>query len=45
MGYAWHLANLFFVASVNFKRVVGVDYSDKMLEKARVLLSSISYNG
>jgi SAM-dependent methyltransferase len=44
-GYAWHLANLYFVASCNLKRVVGIDYSEKMLEMARTLLSSISYNG
>jgi len=44
-GYAWHLANLFFLTSVNFKRVVGIDYSDGMLEKAKVLLSSLSCKG
>jgi SAM-dependent methyltransferase len=44
-GYAWHLANLYFVAPCNLKRVVGIDYSEKMLEMARTLLSSISYNG
>lgn len=44
-GYAWHLANLCLVSSAKFKRIVGVDYSDKMLEQARVLLSSISYEG
>jgi len=44
-GYAWHLANLYFLVSCNLKRVVGIDYSGKMLEMARVLLSSISYNG
>lgn len=44
-GHAWHLANLFFVASTNLKRVVGIDYSDKMLERAKALLNSISYNG
>lgn len=44
-GYAWHLANLFFIASSNLRRVVGVDYSSNMLARARDLLSSISYNG
>jgi SAM-dependent methyltransferase len=44
-GYAWHLANLYFLASCNLKRVVAVDYSEKMLEMARALLSSISYDG
>lgn len=44
-GYAWHLANLFFVSSVNLRRIVGVDYSENMLAKARELLSSIMYNG
>jgi SAM-dependent methyltransferase len=44
-GYAWHLANLFFVDFTNLKRVVGVDYSDKMLDRARTLLNSIFYNG
>ena len=42
-GYAWHLANLFFLVSTHLKRVVGVDYSDKMLEQARALLSSMQY--
>jgi ubiquinone/menaquinone biosynthesis C-methylase UbiE len=44
-GYAWHLTNLFFITSANLKRIVGVDYSEKMLERAKDLLSSISYNG
>jgi SAM-dependent methyltransferase len=44
-GYAWHLANLFFVSSAEFERVVGLDYSPNMLEKAHSLLNSISYNG
>lgn len=44
-GYAWHLANLFFITSNKLKRVVGIDYSDKMLERANALLNSISLNG
>lgn len=44
-GYAWHLANLFVVASNFLKRVVGVDYSDKMLGQARTLLNSMCCKG
>lgn len=44
-GYAWHLANLFFLSFANLKRVVGVDYSENMLKRAHALLSSILYNG
>lgn len=44
-GHAWHLANLFFITSTKLKRVVGIDYSDKMLEQARTLLNSILLNG
>jgi len=41
-GYAWHLANLFLVTSSKPKKVVGIDYSPDMLERARGLLSSVS---
>lgn len=44
-GHALHLANLFFLVSANLKRVVGVDYSEKMLERAKITLNSIFYNG
>lgn len=44
-GYAWHLANLFFVDFTNLKRVIGIDYSNKMLDRARAFLNSVFYNG
>lgn len=44
-GYAWHLANLFLLSSIYFKKVIGVDYSEKMLSNARNYLDSIKYNG
>jgi SAM-dependent methyltransferase len=44
-GHAWHLANLFFTTSNKLKSVVGIDYSEKMLERANTLLSSIFQNG
>ncbi|MEM3104370.1 MAG: class I SAM-dependent methyltransferase [Candidatus Bathyarchaeia archaeon] len=40
-GYAWHLANLFFVSSVTLGRVVGVDYSDEMLKMAEAFLKNV----
>jgi len=44
-GYAWHLANLFFLSPVPIRSVVGVDYSPKMLERARELLSAVRFRG
>lgn len=44
-GHAWHIANLFFLAATNLKRIVGIDYSQKMIERAKLLLNSIIYNG
>ncbi len=43
-GNAWHLANLFFLTSITPKRVIGIDYSDSMLETAKKLLNSVLVN-
>ena len=40
-GYAWHLGNIYFTCSTKLRRVVGVDYSPKMIDQARSFLSSI----
>ena len=45
VGHAWHLANLFFLTSINIKKAVGIDYSSEMLAQAKKLLASIVYDG
>jgi len=42
-GYAWHLANLFYISSSKLIKVIGIDYSKKMLRKAANVLKSIFY--
>lgn len=44
-GHAWHLANLFFKSPNNLGNVIGIDYSDEMLNRSRTFLKSIKYNG
>ena len=44
-GYAWHLANLYFVSSAKIKRAVGIDYSEEMLACARAFLCGLTYQG
>lgn len=37
-GYAWHLANLFYISGGHIGQLVGVDYSSKMLDQAEDLI-------
>ena len=47
VGYAWHLANLLFIipSSVRITRTIGLDYSEKMLQKAAEFLASFCPGG
>jgi len=44
-GYAWHLANLYFLVNAKIRRALGVDYSAEMLANARAFLVGIQHNG
>lgn len=42
VGHAWHLANLFLLCPNHLERVVGVDYSQNMLDRAKQLVQSLN---
>lgn len=42
-GNAWHLANVLTVYGDSIKRVVGIDFSERMLEQAKATLNHFSY--
>lgn len=44
-GYCWHLANLFFLTSSRIRKAVGIDYSVRMIDRAKHLLSSVKHSG
>jgi SAM-dependent methyltransferase len=44
-GHAWHLANLFRIASSSVSRLVGIDYSSQMLKQAQSLLREVEFKG
>lgn len=46
-GHAWHLANLLLIlsSSIRIVKAVGLDYSEKMIQKASEFLGSFSIGG